>query len=143
MKATEFLTKLKNINREKLLDLHGVGTVLADNLIEFVESERFDYLLRQFGDLEQNHPNQSLNILESKSTIIDGSLSGEIICITGTFDLPRSVLRQQLEEQGAKTTDNVTKQTTILLAGEDAGSKLDKAKKLNIRVVFTLAEIYA
>lgn len=141
MRPTQFLLKLQNINQEKLTDLHGVGSVLGKNLIEFIQSKRFEYLMQKFDILEQNNPTQSPNIIEPKTLTTNGKLSGQTICITGSFDISRSNLKQQLEDLGAKTVDNVTKQTTILLAGEDAGSKLDKAKKLNIHIASSIEEI--
>jgi DNA ligase (NAD+) len=139
MTPTEFLLRLQQIDKQKLLDLHGVGDVLADNIVDFIASERFEYLITKFDQLEQN--GQSLEIQVSQNLVQEGVLNGQVICITGTFDRPRNQLKDELENLGAKVVDNVTKQTTILLAGESAGSKLDKAKKLSIKICSTIAEV--
>ena len=68
-------------------------------------------------------------------------MSQEVICITGSFDKPRSILKNQLEKLGAKVVDTVSNKTTILLAGTNPGSKLTKAKQLGIRIVYELQEL--
>jgi DNA ligase (NAD+) len=140
MHPTEFLTKLQNITKEDLINIKGIGDVLADNVIEFCEGEEFDILLKKFHDLENN--GTGLNILvKDKNSVVTGELSGEIICITGTFDIPRPQIKTKLEGKGAKVVDTISKTTTILLAGESAGSKLEKAQKLGIRIVDRLEEL--
>jgi DNA ligase (NAD+) len=134
MQASQFLQQLSELNQEELVSTHGIGSVLADNLISFFGSERCNKLIQDFQNLEKN--NDGLEITSSCRESIDGFLNDEVICITGAFDQPRSVLKQKLEEQGAKVVDSVTKKTTILLAGEDAGSKLEKAKKLGVKVEY-------
>jgi DNA ligase (NAD+) len=140
MHATEFLTRLKNISKEKLIEIKGVGDVLADNIIEFCESEEFEIIRNKFHELETQ--NKGLNIVVvDKNKINTGELAGEVICITGILDIPRPQIKEKLESKGAKVVDSVTKSTTILLAGENAGSKLEKAQKLGIRIVERLDEL--
>jgi DNA ligase (NAD+) len=140
MHPTEFLTKLHNISKEDLINIKGIGDVLADNIIEFCESNEFSVIRNKFETLEAQ--NLGLDILvKDKNTIVTGELSGETICITGTFDIPRPQIRTKLEGKGAKVVDTVSKTTTILLAGESAGSKLDKAQKLGIRIIENLDEL--
>jgi DNA ligase (NAD+) len=57
-----------------------------------------------------------------------------VVCITGTFDMPRPQIKSLLESKGYKVVDTVTKTTTILLAGEEAGSKKAKAEQLGIEI---------
>ena len=64
-----------------------------------------------------------------------GKLANTIWVITGTLSEPREQVAETLRAQGAKVTDAVSKKTTHLLAGEEAGSKLEKANKLGVRVV--------
>jgi len=72
--------------------------------------------------------------VENKTTDT-GKLSGMTICITGTFSKPRNDLSTIIKSNGGCVSDSVTKSTNILLAGEDCGSKLDKAKKLKIKII--------
>jgi DNA ligase (NAD+) len=139
MQASIFLQKLKELDRQDVNDLHGIGDVLVQNLHDFVNSNRFDKLVTKFEELETN--GKGLNIQSTKLSQIEGKLSGETICITGAFEISRPNIKVQLENLGAKVVDNVTAKTTILLAGQEAGSKLTKAKKLGIRIVETLEEL--
>ena len=132
--GSQFLQKLKKIQKQDLLDIHGIGEVLADNLTNFVQSPRYLQLIEKFQELESN--NRGVSIVHNQSQLVEGSLSGEVICITGSFEQSRSVIKELLESKGAKVIDSITKKTTLLLAGQNSGSKLDKAKKLGIKVIF-------
>ena len=70
-----------------------------------------------------------------KKAIDIGKLSGMTFCITGTLSKPRNEFSVIIKENGGNVSDSVTKSINILLAGEDCGSKLDKAKKLGIKIV--------
>ena len=138
MQASEFLQKLKNLDPEKLLQIKGLGTVLVQNLDQFGKSERFEKLYAGFLELEKN--DQGLDI---QTPIVDQTLPlfGQKICITGTFQISRNEIKDLLEKQGASVVGQVSSGTTMLLAGEDAGSKLEKAQKLGIKVVTDLTQI--
>ena len=140
MKSTEFLSRLKNITKEELVNIKGVGDVLADNIIEFSASEEYNIIRTKFEHLEQDDNGLDI-VVKDKNIINTGELAGETICITGTFDITRPQIKEKLESKGAKVVDSVTKLTTILIAGESSGLKLDKAQKLGIRVVENLDEL--
>ncbi len=139
MQASIFLQKLKTLDTRDISDLHGIGDVLAQNLYNFVNSSRFKRLLAKFEELESQ--GKGVNIQNTNTPQIQGKLTGQTICITGTFETPRSNIKNQLEEIGAKVVENITAKTTILLAGDQAGTKLSKAKKLGIKIVEELAEL--
>ena len=139
MQASTFLQKLKELERQDVNDLHGIGDVLVQNLHDFVNSNRFEKLLIKFEELESK--GKGVDIQSTKLSKVEGKLSGETICITGTFEISRPNIKVQLENLGAKVVDNVTTKTTILLAGQEAGSKLAKAKKLGIKIVEELREV--
>ncbi|MEW8111606.1 MAG: BRCT domain-containing protein, partial [Candidatus Thiodiazotropha endolucinida] len=61
--------------------------------------------------------------------------SGKTVVITGTLSKPRDEVKQMLQSLGAKVTGSVSKKTDYLLAGEEAGSKLDKAEKLGVAIL--------
>ena len=135
MHATQFLTSLKNIDPQKLADTKGLGEVLIKNLTEFTTSDRFDRLMAGFAELES--AGKGLDVVRSSTgATIQGVLTEQVICITGTFpDTSRPNIKAELEKVGAKVVDSVTKATTILVCGAEAGSKLQKAEKLGIRIV--------
>lgn len=141
--ASQFLRLLGQLKSEDLLGTKGLGEVLIKNLTDFVSSKRYNEMLEKFEKLESaggkileiEMPNQNQETVE-------GFLSGQVICITGTFDETRPQIAKKLEALGAKVVDTVSKTTTILLAGQSAGSKLEKAKKLGIKIVEKLTDLF-
>lgn len=70
-----------------------------------------------------------------KKEIKESFVTGKTVVITGTLSRPRDAVKELLEAHGAKVTDSVTKKTDILVCGENAGSKLDKAKTLGTSIM--------
>ncbi len=62
-------------------------------------------------------------------------LTGETIVFTGSMTIPRQKAKQLAIAAGAKVTSSITGKTTLLVAGENAGSKLNKAEKLGVRII--------
>ncbi len=144
MQASDFLRQLKTLSKEDLIEIKGIGEVLAENILEFVDSDRYQKLIQDFQELESDLNNGGLQIIStqnSSQTPVALPLGQETICITGTFEISRSEIKQKLEAKGAKVTDSVSAKTTILLAGESAGSKLTKAQQLGIKVVSDLSQL--
>ncbi|MBC7471962.1 MAG: hypothetical protein H7196_01705 [candidate division SR1 bacterium] len=140
MKISEFLNQLQYLSKDDLLSIKGIGETLAQNYGSFIKSKRYGLLVSKFIEMEQD--GLQINI---EKTIKNNSkiflLSGQVICITGTFLVSRSEIKSKLEENGAKVIDSVTSSTTTLLAGEKAGSKLEKARKMGIKIAQSLEEI--
>ena len=140
--ASEFLKLLAKLTKEELLAINGIGEVIANNYLEFINSTRYQRLIQEFAKLEQQYPHKALTITLSQAQNQPAQpLSQEVICITGGFDKPRNILKNQLEKLGAKVVDTVSNKTTILLAGTNPGSKLTKAQQLGIRIIFELQEL--
>lgn len=121
------LTNLKNANKDDILKVEDIGEVIADNIVTFFADENnlkeIESLLSQGVEIVE--PQQALsNILEGKSFVI-----------TGTLSKPRNEFEKLIEEHGGKLSSSVSKKTDYLLAGENAGSKLDKAKALGIKII--------
>lgn len=133
MKASEFLDKLSNINFSKLEEKKGLGPVLIENLQDFIASKRFSRLLKGFRELEEQ--NQGIELISKKNEHITNQ-DGDMItfAITGAFDRPRDEIRTRLENLGLKFCSSVSKNTKYLLAGNKAGSTLEKSKKLGIKI---------
>jgi DNA ligase (NAD+) len=69
------------------------------------------------------------------SVVLDGALRGETVCFTGSLSGPREDYQEQARAAGAKVVSDITKSTTLLVAGAGAGSKLAKAQKLGIAIL--------
>jgi DNA ligase (NAD+) len=146
-KPSLFLNNLKQLSRQDLLEIKGIGQVLAENILKFTSSKRLEKLVLEFEKLEKNTEfwiessiKTELN-LEKSVDKTSQKLSQEVICITGIFEISRSEIKEKLEDLGAKIVDILSSKTTILLAGEKPGSKLSKAKTMKIKIETELNNI--
>ena len=110
--------------------IEGFGSVMNDELQKwFADKEKraeFEHIL----SLLSLTPDEQITEENSK-------WAGKTVVITGTFSAyTRDELTEILQKSGAKVTGSVSKRTDIVLCGENAGSKLDKAKSLGITVIY-------
>lgn len=135
MKAGEFLEKLEKLDFKSLEGERGVGKILSQNVQDFLQSVRFKNLKNDFKELDETE--NGVEILTSKNA----NLNGKTVVITGTFEVSREALSNQLEQAGFKVVGSISKNTDYLLCGQNAGSKLDKAEKLGVKIVKNIEEI--
>lgn len=129
------LDKLKESTFDELSSLQDVGAITADAIVSYFQDQHnLEVIekLRQFGiNFLILHP-----LVEAK----DNFFKGKKFVLTGTLSVSRDVMTKRIEALGGKSSSSVSKATDFVLAGEEAGSKLDKARKLNVKV-FTEEEI--
>ena len=127
-KAFKDYTELKNADYEKLISLSDVGEIMAEGIIKyFADSENLQEIEKLF-ELGVN--------IKYQTTEKKGVFSGEKVVLTGTLvDFKRDQAGKIITELGGEVQSSVSKTTTMVLAGENAGSKLDKAKKLGIKII--------
>lgn len=123
------LDRLKAASENDLLDIEDVGPVVAQHIVTFFQQphnlEVIDRLLAQGIDWPEEQP-----------AFADSALNGKTIVLTGTLDnLSRSEAKEKLLALGAKVAGSVSAKTDYVVAGRDAGSKLNKAESLGIPVV--------
>ena len=128
--ATRFGGKdlLRGVEVEQLTDINGVGEVVARAVVEY-----FD--LDDNRDLVERLMQRGLDFERVEGSPSEGPLAGKRVVITGTLDRPRSYYVERLEEAGGTFTSSVSKNTDYVLAGEEAGSKLQKARELGVPVL--------
>ena len=104
-----------------------IGEVVGKNIYEyFANKENADETERLF----------SLGVEIIKGEKISGVFSGEKVVLTGSLtSFTRDEAKKLIEERGGETSDSVSKAVTLVLAGEKAGSKLEKAKALGIKII--------
>ncbi|MBF0266574.1 MAG: NAD-dependent DNA ligase LigA [Gammaproteobacteria bacterium] len=125
------LELLLNASTEELLLIKDIGDVVAKNIVTFFADEKNSRLVQSLIEAGICWPEPSINQSEKSQ-----ALSDEIIVITGSFEnFNRDEIKQQLHQLGAQVSGSVSKKTTILVAGEKAGSKLEKAQNLGIRII--------
>jgi DNA ligase (NAD+) len=122
------MQKLMEATEEDLQSVGGIGPQIAESVVHFFnEKHNRDIIKRlQLAGLQ----------LSSSSTKKKGKLNGLTFVLTGTLPtMTREQAKQLIEENGGKVASSVSKNVNYLLAGEDAGSKLEKAKKLGIEMI--------
>ena len=124
---------LRSASVEQIIDLPDFGDITARGLHDFLQSERgrttFDRLETVGVDLTSHM------YKEGESSDQESVFAGKTIVLTGSLEnFTRPELTEILEGMGAKVSGSVSKSTNLVIAGESAGSKLDKAKSLDIEV---------
>jgi len=118
-------------SEEELLEIPDVGPVVAKSIVNFFADERN---IETINALKEQHVN--FNYLGSTVKAADSYFSGKTVVLTGTLmKYGRKEATEILENLGAKVTGSVSKATDVVIAGEEAGSKLDKAQALGITVL--------
>lgn len=113
---------------QKLNDLEGIGDKMLIDIINFFDVKENIELIKNLSEV--------LNIEDYKESKDQSSLSGKIIVFTGSLPtLSRAEAKATAEKFGAKVAASVSSNTDLVIAGEDAGSKLKKAKELGIKII--------
>ena len=122
------LDKLMKASYGELSYVEDIGKITAKSIIEFFTQEQTQDLIKR---LKQAHVN-----MKSLEEEIDDTFYGMTFVLTGTLDkYGRKEAQELIEKHGGKTSTSVSKKTTYVLAGEDAGSKLTKAQQLGITIL--------
>ena len=123
------IENLAQADPEEVASIESLGGVIAKSLQTYFATEGSEILLRELKEAGVN--------LDYKGQIVvsDATLSGLTVVLTGKLErLKRSEAKSKLESLGAKVTGSVSKKTDLVVAGADAGSKLQKAQELGIEV---------
>ena len=136
VKAAKILAKrygtLDNLSKasfESLSYVEEIGPIVANSIKEFFEQE-------QTKDLIKRLKNAGVNMTRLKSDEEDDRFAGKTFVLTGTLEkYTREEASEIIEKFGGKTSSSVSKKTSYVLAGEDAGSKLTKAQSLGVQVI--------
>ena len=123
------LEALMGASEQELEDIEDVGGIVAASITEYFadeENRRFVNRLLEAGVHPQMHAQQDAGTLFEGMTFV----------LTGTLPtLSRAQAQEMIRKNGGKATGSVSKKTSIVLAGESAGSKLDKARELGVRII--------
>lgn len=117
-----------NASVDDILQIDGFGKIMAESVVEFFSSDSTKELIAKLKEAGVN--------MKSTNVVEDTRFSGMTFVLTGTLPtLKRTEASKIIESFGGKTSSSVSKKTTYVLAGEEAGSKLDKANKLGVQVI--------
>lgn len=122
------LENLRSATEADLLEIEGFGPRTVDSVLQFLHNEENEALLDEFTRL--GIPKAMMPSEPAKQ-----DFSGKTFVITGTLPQKRRDITQMLESRGAKVSSSVSAKTDYVLAGEEAGSKLQRAQELGVQVL--------
>ncbi len=115
---------------DDLVKVHGIGPEVAQSISAFFGEERNTEMIHRLFAAGV-HPVP----LEARLTTGAAPLAGKTVVFTGTISMPRSEAKKLVEDAGGKVSGSVSRKTDYVVAGEDPGSKLDKAHALGVSVL--------
>ena len=119
---------LEKADGEELQQIDDIGPVTAAYITEWFSQEQSMHLIRRLREAGVD--------MQSRETVVDRRFSGMTFVLTGTLTtMGRDAAKAAIEQRGGKAASSVSKKTTLVVAGENAGSKLDKAQELGIRII--------
>ena len=126
-----FRVQRKKELSDELINLEEFGQTMADSVVEFFKEEKNISVIEKLKEAGVN-----TKLIESDDADIPKIFEKMKIVLTGTLPtLKRNDAKEMIEKRGGKATSSVSKSTSFVLAGEEAGSKLTKANDLGIKVI--------
>jgi DNA ligase (NAD+) len=128
--ATRFgsLENLAAAETDDMINLEGIGPVIADSVKSWMAAAENRELVARLVA-------RGVNPQEEERPETEAPLAGQVFVLTGSLSSPRREIKERLEGLGATVAGSVSGKTTYLVAGENAGSKLDKATELGIEIL--------
>jgi DNA ligase (NAD+) len=123
------LRAIRDASLDDIESVHGIGGAIAASVREYFDDRQSQQLVER---LEQH----GLRLDEPRSAAASSAFRGLTVVITGTLPtLSRTEARERIQSAGGRVTDSVSKATSLVVVGTDAGSKLDKARTIGIEVI--------
>jgi len=125
------LENIRKAKLEKLIEIHDFGDAMAESIYNWFRDKKNIKLL-------ENFKKTGLSVRESQHKKVDNiEISEKKIVLTGSLNsLTRQEAKAKIRELGGKISSSVSKNTDILVAGKDPGSKYEKAKKLGVKIIY-------
>ncbi len=130
--AEEFpdMDHLSKASKDELESVHEVGPKVADAIRQFFDQPQNARLVERLKEVGVNMK------AGDRPALAAGPFAGKTVVVTGTIEgLSRDEIRTLLRRQGARVSESLSKKTDLLVCGRDAGSKLDKARALGVRIM--------
>jgi len=122
------IDNLINATAEQIEEVHEIGPSVSESLKKF-------FSLKKNIETINKLKKAGLNFAEEKTAPVSNILEGKTFVITGTLSISRDDMKDKIISFGGKVSGSVSKNTDYLLAGENAGSKLEKAQKLGVKII--------
>lgn len=128
-KRYETMDNLMNASSEELEQIKDIGSTLSKNISNYFDNPKNRILIHELKDIGINMEYKGEKIIQ------DGAFTNKKFVLTGTISfLSRDELKKIIEDRGGEVSGSVSKKTDVVIAGENPGSKYDKAKSLNIPI---------
>ena len=128
-KQFKSLENIKNAKFEELTGVEDVGEIIAQNVLDYFSDEENVKEIERLFSL-------GVTILNEEDVSLSDNLKGLTFVLTGTLpNYSRPDMSALIEKHGGKVSSSVSKNTSYVLAGEEAGGKLDKAKALGVKII--------
>ncbi|MCC8174750.1 MAG: NAD-dependent DNA ligase LigA, partial [Odoribacter sp.] len=127
-KSFKIMQNLMDASYEQLKEVQDIGDQIANSLLKYFQKEENRQLVARLINMGVK---AELDEQKGVSDILDGM----VFVITGSLSRPREYFKDMILNAGGRVSDSVSAKTTMLLAGENAGSKLKKAEKLGTKVI--------
>lgn len=119
---------LSRAGQEELMEINEVGPAMAESIVAFFRQEQSREFIKKLAEAGVD--------MTEESKLQSEALAGKTIVVTGTLvSFGRKEIEEIIEAHGGKPSGSVSKKTSFVVAGENAGSKLEKARSLNVRVL--------
>nr|MBN2277171.1 NAD-dependent DNA ligase LigA [candidate division Zixibacteria bacterium] len=122
------LNRITALTYEDLVAVDGIGPIIARSIVDYFSNPGNREMIKKMRNAGVMFPDF---LTEKKET----PLSGKTFVITGTLSKPRGHFKKMIEDAGGKVSGSVSAKTDYLLAGEDVGSKYEKAQKLGVKII--------
>ncbi|MCW3134276.1 MAG: NAD-dependent DNA ligase LigA [Methanophagales archaeon] len=126
------LESLRNASYEDLISVPEIGPEIAKSILLFFKQESTKVLLDKLERAGVSYEKKGVGVAEEEVRKI---LEGKTFVFTGRISMPREKAKEIVERFGGRVASSVSKRTDYVVAGEDAGSKLEKAEKLGVKVI--------
>lgn len=128
-KKYETMDNLMNASSEELEQIKDIGSTLSNNISNYFDNPKNRILIHELKDIGINMEYKGEKIIQ------DEAFTNKKFVLTGTISfLSRDELKKIIEDRGGEVSGSVSKKTDVVIAGENPGSKYDKAKSLNIQI---------
>jgi len=128
-KKVKNIDALFSITPDELCEIDDIGAIMAESVVEFFSQEHVRLMIDRMKDA-------GVNMLHTEEETLGNVFEGMTVVLTGTLSaMGRKEAAAIIEKNGGKVSGSVSKKTSLVVAGEEAGSKLDKANSLGIKVI--------
>ncbi|MGF2941691.1 NAD-dependent DNA ligase LigA [Enterococcus xiangfangensis] len=127
------LAAMSQGTKEEIVSLNTIGETIADSVVTYFENEEVHELMQELAERGVNLNYKGLRA--SQLAAVESPFKNKTIVLTGKLvDYTREEAKEKIQKLGGKVTGSVSKKTDIVVAGEEAGSKLTKAQNLGVEV---------